>query len=121
MLKEISIGDMELRSPSQKFEKHAAQWEPVRTAVVRRSLLQHLWSHVSMGTSVEQKETKCWLQPSLQTDCLFQEDSLILNVFSFVYLFVLLWPYVLMHALTLCQLENRSFFKKLLSCTSFEM
>lgn len=40
---------------SQKFEKHAAQGEPVGTAVIGRPLLQHLGSHVPMGANARMR------------------------------------------------------------------
>jgi len=49
--KKKSTGDRQPHSPSQQLEEHAAQREPVRTAVVRCPLLQHLGGHVPVGTS----------------------------------------------------------------------
>jgi hypothetical protein len=41
-----------VHSPSQELKLHAAQGEPVSTAVIGCSLLQHLGSHVPMGVPV---------------------------------------------------------------------
>lgn len=40
-------------SPPQQLEEHAAQGEPVGTAVIGHALLQHLRGHVPVGAPVE--------------------------------------------------------------------
>lgn len=48
----------EPHSPPQQLEEHAAQGEPVGTAVVGCALLQHLGGHVPVGSSAEQTAQK---------------------------------------------------------------
>lgn len=54
-----------VHSPSQKFEQHATQGEPVGTAVIRRPLLEHLGSHVPMGATRGKKVDRRLLEETL--------------------------------------------------------
>lgn len=60
-------------SPSEKLEQHAAHGEPVSRAVVGRSLLQHLRSHVAMSSTGKRMHT--WDRPAEETEATRREQQ----------------------------------------------